>query len=249
MRTDSSPEAMSVLSRGSYSCVIVEDDDASRLILENYTRRIEFLDLKTSLVSGRDAYNYLVSHPDTDILLLDINMPEMNGIDLIKSLPSSPETIFITTEGGHAVEAFDLRAQDFLVKPVSFERFARAIHRACEGIEKRRIPPAAGIIPNEIFVKANSRYHKVPFSEILYIEALADYVLVHTTTVRHIVYSTMKAIEEKLPGTSFMRIHRSFIINRDKIQQIDGGSVIVNGKQIPISKTYQDQLFESLNFL
>lgn len=243
------PDAMSVLSRGSYSCVIVEDDDASRLILENYTRRIEFLDLKTSLSSGRDAFHYLVSHPETDILLLDINMPIMNGIDLIKSLPNIPQTIFITTEGMHAVEAFDLRAQDFLVKPVAFERFARAIHRACEGIEKQRIPPAAGTVPSEIFVKANSRYHKVAFNDILYIEALADYVLVHTSTVRHIVYSTMKAIEEKLPAPTFMRIHRSFIINREKIQQIEGGSVIVNSKQIPISKTYQDQLFESLNFL
>jgi DNA-binding LytR/AlgR family response regulator len=240
---------MSVLSRGHYNCVIVEDDDASRLILENYSRRIEFLDLQPSLHSGRDAFHYLVSHPEIDILLLDINMPEMNGIELIKSLPRIPETIFITTEGLHAVEAFDLRAQDFLVKPVPFERFARAIHRACEAIERRRMPLHDGSLPNEIFVKANSRYHKVAFEEILYIEALADYVLVHTTGIRHIVYSTMKAIEEKLPYPNFMRVHRSFIINRDKIQQIEGGTALVNGKQIPISKTYQDQLFESLNFL
>ena len=240
---------MSVLSRGRFNCVIVEDDDASRLILENYTRRIEFLNLSISLESGREAFHYLVSHPETDILLLDINMPEMNGLELIKSLPRIPETIFVTTEGGHAVEAFDLRAQDFLVKPVSFERFARAIHRACEGIEKQKIPASNPNPPGEIFVKANSRYHKVSFDEILYIEALADYVLVHTTGVRHIVYSTMKAIEEKLPQPNFMRIHRSFIINRNKIQQIEGGMVLVNGKQIPISKTYQEQLFESLNFL
>ena len=242
-------QAMSVLSKGKYQCIIVEDDEASRLILENYTRRIEFLSLEVSLQSGRDAFHYLISHPETDILLLDINMPEMNGIELIKSLPRIPETIFITTEGGHAVEAFDLRAQDFLVKPVTFERFARAIHRACESIEKKNKPFQQPQSANEIFVKVNSRYHKVPFDDILYIEALADYVLVHTTGVRHIVYSTMKAIEEKLPHPNFMRVHRSFIINRDKIQQVEGGTVHVNGKLIPISKTYHEQLFESLNFL
>lgn len=240
---------MSVLSRGKYRCIIVEDDEASRLILENYTRRIEFLSLEFCLQSGRDAFHYLISHPETDILLLDINMPEMSGLELIKSLPRIPETIFITTEGGHAVEAFDLRAQDFLVKPVTFERFARAIHRACESIEKKKIPAIPGQNPNEIFVKANSRYHKVAFDDILYIEALADYVLVHTTGMRHIVYSTMKAIEEKLPYPNFMRVHRSYIINRDKIQQIEGGTLHVNGKLIPISKTYHEQLFESLNFL
>jgi two-component system LytT family response regulator len=240
---------MGILAKNRFSCIIVEDDEASRLILENYIRRIEFLDLKCSLESGRDALHYLVSNPETDILLLDINMPEMTGLELIKALPSTPETIFITTEGSHAVEAFDLRAQDYLVKPVSFERFARAIHRACEGIGKNKNIPIPESGPREIFVKSNSRYHKVAFDDILYVEALADYVLVHTPGIRHIVYSTMKAIEEKLSGSTFMRIHRSFIINRDKIQQIEGGNVLVNGKLIPISKTYQDQLFESLNFL
>jgi DNA-binding LytR/AlgR family response regulator len=240
---------MSVLTKTRFSCVIAEDDEASRLILENYIRRIEFLDLRVSLETGREAFHYLVSNPEIDILLLDINMPEMNGIDLIKVLPRIPETIFITTEGSHAVEAFELRALDYLVKPVSFERFARAIHRACESIEKTKAHNPSGTSPTEIFVKSNSRYHKVSFDEILYVEALADYVLIHTNSTRHVVYSTMKAIEEKLSGSSFMRIHRSFIVNRDKIQQIDGGSLVVNGKQIPISKTYQDQLFESLNFL
>ena len=240
---------MGILTKNRFSCIIVEDDEASRLILENYTRRIEFLELKASFESGRDAYHFLVSNPETDIVLLDINMPEMTGIELIRALPRVPSTIFITTEGNHAVEAFDLRVQDFLVKPVSFERFARAIHRACEGIGKIKKTEPSETGPREIFVKSNSRYHKVAFDDIYYVEALADYVLVHTTTVRHIVYSTMKAIEEKLSGSTFMRVHRSFIINREKIQQIDGGTVVVNGKQIPISKTYQDQLYESLNFL
>jgi DNA-binding LytR/AlgR family response regulator len=240
---------MSVLTKTRFSCIIVEDDDASRLILENYIRRIEFLDLRASLETGREGYHFLISNPDIDILLLDINMPEMSGIELIKSIPEIPETIFITTEGSHAVEAFELRALDYLVKPASFERFARSIYRACEAIERKKNQHSAPGMQKEIFVKANSRYHKVAFDEILYVEALADYVLIHTPATRHVVYSTMKAIEEKLSGSTFMRIHRSFIVNRDKIQQIDGGNLVINGKQIPISKTYHDQLFESLNFL
>lgn len=240
---------MSILSKTRFSCIIAEDDDASRLILENYIKRIEFLDFKISLETGSEAFHYLISNPETDILLLDINMPEMNGIELLKALPKIPETIFITTEGNHAVEAFELRALDYLVKPVPFERFARAIHRACETIEKTRLHKPSPGTQSEIFVKLNSRYHKVAFEDILYVEALADYVLIHTHSTRHVVYSTMKAIEEKLSGSSFMRIHRSFIVNREKIQQIDGGNLVINGKQIPISKTYHDQLFESLNFL
>lgn len=232
-----------------YSCVIVEDDDASRLILENYISRIDFLDLKASLKSGKEGFNFLVNNPDIDILLLDINMPEMSGIELMKSVPSLPETILITTEAGYAVEAFDLRALDYLVKPVQFDRFAKAIHRAIDTIyfSKRVAEPNDEL--REIYVKSNSKFYKLSYADIYFVEALADYVLVYTENTRYIVYSTMKAIEEKLKGSTFVRVHRSYIINLRKIQFIEGNTLIINGKHIPISKTYQELLFQKLNFL
>jgi DNA-binding LytR/AlgR family response regulator len=229
--------------------VIVEDDEASRLILENYISRIEFLELKASLTSGMEGYNYLVNNPNIDILLLDINMPEMSGMDLMKSVPILPETILITTESSFAVEAFELKALDYLVKPVQFERFAIAIHRAVDFIyfTKRTTGPDESL--KEIYVKSNSKFYKLAYDDIYFVEALADYVLVYTENTRYIVYSTMKAIEEKLKGVTFVRVHRSYIINLRKIQFIEGNTVIVSGKHIPISKTYQDSLFAKLNFL
>lgn len=232
-----------------YSCVIVEDDDASRLILENYISRIDFLELKASLKSGKEGFNFLVNNPDVDILLLDINMPEMSGIELMKSVPTLPETILITTETGYAVEAFDLRALDYLVKPVQFDRFAKSIHRAIDTIyfTKRVAEPNDEL--REIYVKSNSKFYKLSYADIYFVEALADYVLVYTENTRYIVYSTMKAIEEKLKGSTFVRVHRSYIINLRKIQFIEGNTLIINGKHIPISKTYQELLFQKLNFL
>lgn len=240
---------MSAKTSQTYSCIIVEDDGASRLILENYINRIEFLELKASLKSGKEGFNFLVNNPDVDILLLDINMPEMSGIELMKSVPELPETILITTESGYAVEAFDLWALDYLVKPVQFERFAKAIHRAIDTIYFTKRPASDQEDQKEIYVKSNSKFYKLSYQDIYFIEALADYVLVYTDSTRYIVYSTMKAIEEKLKGNTFVRVHRSYVINLRKIQFIEGNTLIINGKHIPISKTYQDALFQKLNFL
>jgi len=232
-----------------FSCVIVDDDESSRLILENFISQFKYLELKASFETGIEAFNFLSDNPDVNILLLAIDMPEMNGIELIRAIPKKPQTIFISAHEQFAVEAFELGAQDYLMKPFSFERFARAIQRVSGNIHQSNKELVPNKIHNEIFVKSNSRFHKLNYDEILFVEALADYVLVNTNTSKHIVYSTMKAMEEKLAGDTFMRIHRSFIINKNKIQQVENGAVIVNGKEIPVSKTYQNLLFEKLNFL
>jgi DNA-binding LytR/AlgR family response regulator len=233
-----------------YSCVIVEDDDASRLILENYISRLDFLKLEASLKSGKEGFNFLVNNPDVDILLLDINMPEMSGIEIMKSVPRLPATILITTESGYAVEAFDLKALDYLVKPVQFERFTKAIHRAVDGIYfEKKSDYGSAEDRKEIYIKSNSKFYKLAYQDIYFVEALADYVLVHTENTRYIVYSTMKAVEEKLKGNTFLRVHRSYIINLRKIQFIEGNTLIINSKHVPISKTYQDVLYSRLNFL
>jgi len=240
---------MSAKTSRKYTCIIVEDDEASRLILENYVSRIDFLDLKASIQNGREAYNYIVNNPGIDIVLLDINMPEMSGIDLMKSVPVKPVTILITTESMFAVEAFELNACDYLVKPVQFERFALAITRAVNLIYYTKRVSGPDESKREIYVKSNSKFYKLVYEDILFVEALADYVLVYTENTRYIVYSTMKAIEEKLKGDTFVRVHRSYIINLRRVQFIEGNTVIVSAKHIPISKTYQDGFFSKLNFL
>jgi DNA-binding LytR/AlgR family response regulator len=148
------------------------------------------------------------------------------------------------------VEAFDLKALDYLVKPVQFERFAKAIHRAVDNLYFSKDAESDDLDEKkEIYVKSNSKFYKLGYHEIFFVEALADYVLVHTESARYIVYSTMKAVEEKLRGKTFMRVHRSYIVNLRKIQYIEGNTLIINGKHVPISKTYQDELFSRLNFL
>jgi DNA-binding LytR/AlgR family response regulator len=224
--------SMSEKTAHQYTCVVVEDDDASRIILENYIARIEFLTLKASLKSGKEALSFLINNPDVDILL-----------------SGNFETILITTEAGYAVEAFDLKVTDYLVKPVNFERFAKAIHRVIDTIYFTKRVPEPFEDQKEIYVKSNSKFYKLSYQDIYFVEALADYVLVYTENTRYIVYSTMKAIEEKLKGTTFVRVHRSYIINLRKIQFIEGNTLIINGKHIPISKTYQEALFQKLNFL
>ena len=136
-----------------------------------------------------------------------------------------------------------------MLKPFHFERFVASIYRAVDFIYFTKRIAGPDESQREIYVKSNSKFYKLAYDDILFVEALADYVLVYTENTRYIVYSTMKAIEEKLKGITFVRVHRSYIINLRKVQFIEGNTVIVSAKHIPISKTYQDGLFSKLNFL
>ncbi|MGB3619245.1 MAG: LytTR family DNA-binding domain-containing protein [Catalinimonas sp.] len=233
------------MSKTTYDCIIVDDDESVRFLLKHYVGRNAALNLKASFDGGEEGLKYLFKQP-VDLLFLDVEMPGMTGIELLRRLPEKPDTILITAHEGFAVDAFDLRVTDYLVKPVDYERFERAVKRSLENIDRRRNGQPD---PNELFVKVNSKMVRLELDKLLYVEALSDYVILVTPEHKHIIYSTMKAIDSKLTGERFMRIHRSYIVNLRKIEAVEDNSIVIQGKHLPISKTYQSDFFSRLNRL
>lgn len=211
-----------------------------RRILEHYVTQTPLLCLAASLSTGPEALEYLLTNGEkVDILFLDVEMPGMNGLQVLKALPVRPTTILITSERDFALDAFDLEVADFILKPVEYARFSRAVNKVIENIS---VSPKHEN-NEDIFVKVNNKMVKIALDDIQYIEALSDYIVIVTEKHKHIVYSTMKSIDEKLESESLIRVHRSYIINLKKIEAIEDNSVIIKGTYIPISKSYQDEFY------
>jgi DNA-binding LytR/AlgR family response regulator len=173
-------------------------------------------------------------------------MPKMTGIDLIKSLDVVPQVILITSHSEFAVESYELNVTDFIVKPISHARFIKAVEKARKNLSR---PAFSQETTKSIFIKTDSRLVQVHTKNLLYIEALGNYVNVYTTSGKFIVLSTMKDIESRLTAPEFMRVHRSFIVRLDKIESIEDNFIHINQKSIPIGKNYKDDLMKSLNML
>ena len=226
------------------NCIVVDDEEISRNIISHFVEQTEGLNLVQVCLDAVEAANVL-QKSSIDILFLDIEMPGMTGLELIKSVPIKPATILITSRAEHAVEAFEINVADYLVKPVSYSRFLKAV-------EKIKNKPTSIINEgpnNDLFVKTDSKIVKVNLKELQYVEALADYVILHTSSQKFVVHSTMKGIEKRLPYPDFIRIHRSYIINADKIESIEDLSVLINKKFIPIGASYKESFMKSLNIL
>ena len=219
-------------------CLIVDDDDTSRKVIESFVEQTEDLDLAGSFGNPQEALQFLKKNP-VDVILVDIEMPEMNGFDMVDSLQGNPSVIFITGKEKYAVEAFDKNAIDYLVKPVKYDRFINAL-------EKVQLPDAVGDA-KFIFVKSGSVLVKLDIYDIDYVESIGDYIGVHVGGKRYVVHTTMKEAEQKLPSEQFCRIHRSFIINFGRINQIEENTVSVVGKVLPISRTYRKNLMKRMN--
>ncbi|XOV90918.1 MAG: LytR/AlgR family response regulator transcription factor [Bacteroidota bacterium] len=230
------------------NCIVVDDDEASRLIISKYIEKTDFLDLTDTFDNAIDASNLLLgnSNNNVDLIFLDIEMPEMSGLDLARSLNGTHPIIFITSQKEYALEAFEGNTLDYLVKPPEYGRFLKAAQKAKE--QHENIIKSAET-ENYIFVKSESRYVRVNFDDLLYIEALADYVIFHTVKSKYVVHHTMKGIEKRLPISIFSRVHRSFIVNRTKINQIEDINVYVSDSKIPIGAYYREKFLNKLNIL
>jgi DNA-binding LytR/AlgR family response regulator len=228
--------------------LIVDDEPLALDVLENYLMRLPSVHIVGRCQHAMEALQVL--HTETvDILFLDIQMPQITGIEFLKSITHPPLTIFTTAYPNYAVDSYELNAIDYLLKPISFERFLKAFNKASEQLENKHkqheIHEESGA--DYIFVKSDKKLVKIKYADILYIEGLKDYVIIRTTTGRIITLQTMKSLEDKLPSDKFIRIHRSYIVLLDKIEAIDGASIEIDKKLLPIGKNYRDELTELIN--
>jgi len=230
-------------------CLVVDDEPIGRLVMENFIKQVPFLELVAVVEDAFDALNILETHP-VDLLLSDIQMPHINGLEFVKSLPSPPVIIFITAHDQFAVNSYELGAVDYLLKPVLFERFLKAVNKARTQVEVQKSTPK---VPSEdrigyFFIKANNKLNKLRFDDIWYIEAIKDYIKMHTKQGLLVTHSSMKGIEEKLPAGDFIRIHNSYIISVKAVKAVDTNSVeLLNDTTLPVSKSRKDDLFSALN--
>ena len=230
------------------NCVIVDDNRMARMAMKKLVEQVKDLRLVAECEDAMEAYN-LVNRQPVDLLLLDIEMPGMTGIELTKNLGKrSPFIIFTTGKTDYAIDAFELNVIDYLVKPVEPGRFIKAVDRVKEAIESNK--EQVEVKDKEfVFVRDNGILKRINADDILYLEAMGDYVKVFTTQKFHIVHATLKSIEEKLPSSKFMRVHRSYIVALNKIDFIEEGVININGTPVPVADAYRTSLNNRLNLL
>jgi len=232
------------------SCVIIDDEPIARNILKEYILRDDRLLLLQDYSNASDALREL-SLIKPRIIFLDIKMPKISGFEMLRSLPQHPQVIFTTAFREYAVEGFDLNAVDYLLKPFSFERFLQAINKVymplSTELSNEQTHGTTGDNPDhDLFVKSNGRLIRIRIHDIVYVEALKEYVRIFTNDGNQVVYQTMQNMQEKLPHDLFFRIHRSYIVGLRHIKAIEGNSVLVNKIQLPISRSVKDQFIKTV---
>ncbi len=232
------------------TCVIVDDNEINRLTLEYLVDLTPELKLTASLPGGVEALHFFRQGGKCDLLLLDIEMPNLTGLELAKLLPSpAPAIVLVTTHRTFAVTAFEMQVVDYLVKPVEFARFSQAVAKVLAVRPRRWAVPAIGPPSADMFVKVGNRSLRIDFNEVLYIEALSTYSVLVTPTQKHIVYITLKALTERLPFSHFMRVHRSYIVNMQRVEAIEDFMLKLGPYEIPVGKSYQEAFQHSLRSL
>ena len=230
------------------NCIIVDDDSFVRKITEEFVRKTESLTLLHSLSSAIEAINVLNMNENIDLIFLDIEMPEMTGIDFLNALSTLPQVIIISSKDKYAIHAFEYDVTDYLLKPFLYSRFCKAVNKAFERQDKSRLHTKGDVI----FIKHRSSLVKLKYTDILWVEAMENYVLINTFNEKYTIHFTMRSIEDKLPLKLFLRVHRSFIVNVSSISSIEDNLIQIRThdkarSDIPIGKSYKDQLLKALN--
>jgi two-component system, LytTR family, response regulator len=232
------------------SCVIIDDEPIARNILKEYILRDDRLLLVQDYCNASEALKDIPLIKPR-LIFLDIKMPKISGFEMLRSLPQHPQVIFTTAFREYAVEGFDLNAVDYLLKPFSFERFLQAVNKAYLMVSTEFSPDTNHAAPvdtseSDLFVKSNGKLIRIRIQDIIYVEALKEYVRIFTPDSNQVVYQTMQNMQDKLPHDLFFRIHRSYIIGLRHIKAIEGNSVLVNKTQLPISRSIKDQFIKAI---
>ncbi|MDB4727640.1 LytTR family DNA-binding domain-containing protein [Saprospiraceae bacterium] len=227
------------------NCMIVEDDLMSCKSLERLCKKVEDINVVRICENGKEALE-AVSHESLDLIFLDIEMPELNGIDFLNNAVSLPQVIFTTSKTEYAYDAFEYQVTDYLKKPIAFPRFQIAVEKAIETHKKNN---AYRTKADEVYIREEGRLVRVPYDDILYFENVGDYVRVKTTAFSHVIHGTLKGIDAKLTNPEFLKVHRSFIVNLSKIKDIEENTLVIDKKVIPISRANKPILMGRLNLL
>jgi DNA-binding LytR/AlgR family response regulator len=236
-----------------YTCLVCDDEPVARRILINYIEQTPFLELAGECENGLEVVAFL-QNAMPDLLFLDVNMPVLDGINLLKTIKKRPKTILTTAYSEYALEAFDLDVSDYLVKPVAFERFLRAVSRAIEPVTatpsaKPDEPKPEMSETEHLVVRFGRLIHRVSFSDILFLEAQANAVKIVTSTQEYRTYQTLSTIETQLPTDLFVRTHRSFLVNRLRVSTLDGLSIVfLDDLRVPISENMRAVVLQRLGF-
>ncbi|RFZ84298.1 DNA-binding response regulator [Mucilaginibacter terrenus] len=229
------------------NCIVVDDEPLARQLLEGYINQTPGLNCIAVCQSAVEAFAVL-HQQKVDLMFLDIQMPGITGVSFLRSLKNAPRVIFTTAYTVYAVEAFELEATDYLQKPITFERFMKAVQKVWAIKDDSS---ASSVTVSEenpfIFLKVDRRLVKVDHADIVYVEGYGDYLKVHTKSQTHITYMTFGKLEQLLPGTKFIRIHRSVMVNAAYIEFAEGNYLRVNGHDLPIGSSYRDKVFQKLN--
>lgn len=223
-------------------CVITDDEPFARKGLKGYVEKVDFLSLVGECENALQL-NTLLKTQDVDLLFLDIEMPYLSGLDFLSGLQNPPKVILTTAYEQYALKGYEFNVSDYLLKPISFERFLKAVNRIYEACEKEQKVEETD---NYIFVKSGGLYKKIIFDDILYVESMENYVVIYTSSSKEIIHSTLKNMMEVLPSSIFLQVHRSYIVNVHQIQSVDGNQLIIGTYKIPVGKGLREEVFRTI---
>lgn len=220
-------------------CIITDDEPIARKGLQSYVERIDFLELVGVCEDAIQLNNQLKSQ-QADLLFLDIEMPYMTGIELLNSLSNPPKVIITSAYAEYAIKGYDLEVSDYLLKPISFDRFLKAVNKAYDQLISSQTP----VVQDYLFVKTSLKLEKIRFNDMRFIEGVENYVAIYTSDGKIITHTTLRTILQKLPPERFVQVHKSYLVNIDKIDSIEGNLLGIGKNKIPLSRTYKETALE-----
>ncbi|MCD4734406.1 MAG: LytTR family DNA-binding domain-containing protein [Bacteroidales bacterium] len=237
------------------NCIIVDDEQYARKLLDGYAAKLPGLNVKALCRNSMEALNVLQKEK-IDLMFLDIQMPDLSGVDLLKTLKNKPFVIFTTAYQEYAIEGYTLDVIDYMLKPISFDRFVQGVNKATDHLLLKKKAEENGtakilkqsVIPEKDYInlKADYKIYKVKYQDIFYVEGLKEYVTFYTASRKYIVLESLKNLENKLPAEQFMRVHKSYIVNTTKIESLYGNMIEIGGQEIPIGKSYAGTVKKNL---
>lgn len=229
------------------NCIVVDDNKMARTAIKKLIAQVSFLNFKHECENSVDAFNYLTTN-DVDLVFLDVEMPGMSGIELLRNLDKRPIIVLVTAKKNYAVEAFELSVADYVIKPVSLPRFTKAVAKAKELWDKQKADEAAED-KDYIFIRSNSILTKVKSTGIIYVQELGGYVNVQTADKKHTIACSLKSFEEKLPANKFCKVHNNYLVAVDRIDNVQDNTAFVGRHNLPIEEQFKPQLLQKLNLV